>query len=310
MIISSTSGHACEDTQHQYPYMHDGHLLRLKFSQNVYELRTMTDGHGTLQATHTSGLPGDTVTLTPVPDPKYTFTGYQSTGCTINGNTLTFGAQDCTAKANFYKPPEKVLIGSFRGEFGIRNPRSEWYGGYTYHGIAWSNVRNGYRVAPYQLAYSDIDSTNNTCFPVIGMDGVDISESYWNSVTSISSYIYNGAQPFSAKLSYSSLSGISAEIPNLNMSDNVILELSSGQVHVYNGAGTAINANIKLNDNQILNVDLARGDNTVNLVTGDPLILTGSPVLSVEGSDEKYKNYTMFVLAKYSYWNGSFYKYE
>lgn len=119
MIISSTSGHACEDTQHKYPYMHDGHLLRLKFSQNVYELRTMTDGHGTLQATHTSGLPGDTVTLTPVPDPKYTFTGYQSTGCTINGNTLTFGAQDCTAKANFYKPPEPVPVGPLTGNFNM-----------------------------------------------------------------------------------------------------------------------------------------------------------------------------------------------
>lgn len=121
MIISSTSGHACEDTQHKYPYMHDGHLLRLKFSQNVYELRTMTDGHGTLQATHTSGLPGDTVTLTPVPDPKYTFTGYQSTGCTINGNTLTFGAQDCTAKANFYKQPEKILVSSLSGYTTVAN---------------------------------------------------------------------------------------------------------------------------------------------------------------------------------------------
>lgn len=122
MIISSTSGHACEDTQHMYPYMHDGHLLRLKFSQNVYELKTMTDGHGTLQATHTSGLPGDSVTLTPVPDPMYTFTGYQSTGCTINGNTLTFGAQDCTAKANFYKPPEKVFVSKLSGYTTLIQP--------------------------------------------------------------------------------------------------------------------------------------------------------------------------------------------
>ncbi|MCQ2087781.1 MAG: hypothetical protein MJZ37_06950 [Bacilli bacterium] len=121
MIISSTSGHACEDTQHKYPYIHDGHLLRLKFSQNVYELLTQTDGHGTLQATKTSGLPGDSVTLNPIPNDKYTFSGYQSTGCTINGNTLTFGSQDCTAKATFYKEPEEILVGPITGGFNMYN---------------------------------------------------------------------------------------------------------------------------------------------------------------------------------------------
>lgn len=131
MIISSTSGHACEDTQHKYPYMYDGHLLRLKFSQNVYELLTQTDGHGTLQATKTSGLPGDSVTLNPIPNDKYTFSGYQSTGCTINGNTLTFGSQDCTAKATFYKEPELVKVAtipSALGKFSIGgSPRQDYH---------------------------------------------------------------------------------------------------------------------------------------------------------------------------------------
>lgn len=64
-------------------------------------LTLQTDGHGTLTATTLSGLPGDTVTLTPTYNTYYRFNNYSVTGGTIAGNTFTFGNEDATAKANF-----------------------------------------------------------------------------------------------------------------------------------------------------------------------------------------------------------------
>lgn len=75
-------------------------------------LTLQTDGHGTLTATTLSGLPGDTVTLTPTYNTYYRFNNYSVTGGTIAGNTFTFGNEDATAKANF-----KVNYFTARGNF-------------------------------------------------------------------------------------------------------------------------------------------------------------------------------------------------
>lgn len=64
-------------------------------------LTLQTDGHGTLTATTLTGLPGDTVTLTPTYNTYYRFNNYSVTGGTIAGNTFTFGNEDATAQANF-----------------------------------------------------------------------------------------------------------------------------------------------------------------------------------------------------------------
>ena len=64
-------------------------------------LTLQTDGHGTLTASVLTGLPGDTVTLTPTYNTYYRFNNYSVTGGTIAGNTFTFGNEDATAQANF-----------------------------------------------------------------------------------------------------------------------------------------------------------------------------------------------------------------
>ena len=64
-------------------------------------LTLQTDGHGTLTATTLTGLPGDTVTLTPTYNTYYRFNNYSVTGGTIAGNTFTFGNEDATVQANF-----------------------------------------------------------------------------------------------------------------------------------------------------------------------------------------------------------------
>jgi hypothetical protein len=56
---------------------------------------------GTVTASVLTGLPGDTVTLTPTYNTYYRFNNYSVTGGTIAGNTFTFGNEDATVQANF-----------------------------------------------------------------------------------------------------------------------------------------------------------------------------------------------------------------
>ena len=70
----------------------------------IYHLTLQTNSSGgTLTAPVTGATAGSTVSLTASPNYDYVFDNYSVTGATINGNNLTFGEQDCTAKANFTK---------------------------------------------------------------------------------------------------------------------------------------------------------------------------------------------------------------
>lgn len=71
---------------------------------NVTAFKTLTlcaSEGGTVTASVLTGLPGDTVTLTPTYNTYYRFNNYSVTGGTIAGNTFTFGNEDATAQANF-----------------------------------------------------------------------------------------------------------------------------------------------------------------------------------------------------------------
>ncbi|MGD7407530.1 InlB B-repeat-containing protein, partial [Ralstonia pseudosolanacearum] len=79
---------------------YDGELLA--YDDFIRQLHLETDGHGTISASHTTGMSGDTVTLTNTPDQYYIFDNYTTTGGTIVGSTFTFGDDDDqTARANF-----------------------------------------------------------------------------------------------------------------------------------------------------------------------------------------------------------------
>jgi len=68
-----------------------GHCL-YRVIPDPYFLTLQTDGHGTISAN----------ALTATPSAGYAFSNYESTGATIVGNDLTFGVEDCTAKAATY----------------------------------------------------------------------------------------------------------------------------------------------------------------------------------------------------------------
>ena len=90
-----------------------------------YTLTLQTDGHGKISANKTTGYQGDTVTLSNTASAYYGFKNYTVTGATINGSTLTFGAQNCTAKANYSAIPKTWTA---TGVFGPAhaNARSDW----------------------------------------------------------------------------------------------------------------------------------------------------------------------------------------
>lgn len=66
-----------------------------------FNVTLQTDGHGNITANKTTGYAGDVITLSNTASAGYEFSSYTVTGAIINGNNLTFAAQNCTAKANY-----------------------------------------------------------------------------------------------------------------------------------------------------------------------------------------------------------------
>lgn len=74
----------------------------LMYDDFIRQLHLETNGHGTISASRTTGMSGDTVTLTNTPDQYYLFDNYTTTGGIVAGSTYTFSDDDDqTAKANF-----------------------------------------------------------------------------------------------------------------------------------------------------------------------------------------------------------------
>lgn len=82
---------------------HTGHHLYRLLPDWIYHLTLQTSGNGTLTGPVTGATAHSTVTLTATPNYDSIFMGYNCTGGSIQGNNLTFGEEDVTAKANFKK---------------------------------------------------------------------------------------------------------------------------------------------------------------------------------------------------------------
>lgn len=76
----------------------------LDFDRTIYQVTTTTNGHGSINASPTSGIAGSQVTLSNTASAGYTFSGYSITGATLTGNKFTLN-DDVTARANFIENP-------------------------------------------------------------------------------------------------------------------------------------------------------------------------------------------------------------
>lgn len=122
---------------------------------NVAAFKTLTlcaSEGGTVTASVLTGLPGDTVTLTPTYNTYYRFNNYSVTGGTIAGNTFTFGNEDATAQANF-KVNYFTATGNFEKGSNV-NCRGNDVGGNAWR---YLNVPENY--ALYQNHTGDIPSS-------------------------------------------------------------------------------------------------------------------------------------------------------
>lgn len=99
-----------------------------------YTLTLQTDGHGKISAGKTTGYAGDTTTLSNTASAGYAFKNYTVTGCTLNGSTITFNSQNCTAKVNFSALPKTFTI---TGRF---SPMSSQYDSLVLTAIGYTGV--------------------------------------------------------------------------------------------------------------------------------------------------------------------------
>ena len=149
-----------------------------------HTLTLQTDGNGTLSATSLTGLPGDTVTLTPTYNTYYRFNNYSVTGGNIAGDTFTFGNEDATAQANF-KVNNFYVSGRFTHitnltASGNRSVTSDFYAYKTYASgnasippefyVTKTSYQNGNKIG------NKTASTTNT----------------WNPTGTISAYNWSG----------------------------------------------------------------------------------------------------------------------
>ena len=126
MIVSSTSGHAAYDKAHAHPYMKDGHLLRLKFSENIYQLNLQQSTGGTIAGSPTSGKNGTTFNLSATPANKYTFDGWSVTGTTLTGSAGTYTNSDVTAKGNWTYHPDSAFVSNVEGPLSGTGAMMNW----------------------------------------------------------------------------------------------------------------------------------------------------------------------------------------
>ena len=159
MFISGTSGHATEDTQHKYPYMVSGHLLKLNFTKPIYQLNLQQGTGGTIAGSPVSGESGTQFNLSATSNNKYTFDGFSVTGTTLTGSAGTYTNSDVTAKGNWTYHPEPVFVRAVTGKIENADKRvgnvtvlylpklpsnqrvavSSIY--IPYYGIGWTDIR-------------------------------------------------------------------------------------------------------------------------------------------------------------------------
>lgn len=121
-----------------------------------YNLTLQNDGHGSIGAGKTTGYQGDTTTLSNTANNGYVFSAYTVTGATLNGSTLTFGAQNATAKALF-RADSAVLVNKGSTEYkftGSKTGQTSWdlglpastnYKYLTYNFNMWRNSASKYQ---------------------------------------------------------------------------------------------------------------------------------------------------------------------
>lgn len=202
MFVSGTSGHAAEDKAHKYPYMHDGHLLRLNFSKNIYQLNLQQSTGGTIAGSPVSGASGTTFNLSATPANKYTFDGWSVTGTTLTGSAGTYTNSDVTAKGNWTYHPDSAYVGEVQGPLYHEGQSYNWTinkGNLTPEYYSGGGVPDGYfivltglRIRCYGVGWADIKYKDGLSGHETGLGGGWSTMIAYTPDTATNPYIMSG----------------------------------------------------------------------------------------------------------------------
>ena len=109
MIVSGVSGNATFDQQKRFPFMFNGHSLKLDYTKTFYELKLQQTSGGTISGSPVSGESGTKFNLSATPDLHYHIEGYSAEGASLTGSSGTYINSDVSAKGIFAEDPKYTL---------------------------------------------------------------------------------------------------------------------------------------------------------------------------------------------------------
>lgn len=176
---------------------------KANYSAHVYNVTLQNDGHGSIGANKTTGIIGDTITLSNTPNTHYHFSGYALTGAELTSNQFNIQTSDTTAKAFFEEDPKYNLTLQNDGHGTIAATKTTGYQGDT--STLSNSPSNGYQFSGYTvtgatisnstLTFGTSDATAKAWFKTLPTSGVIKSNqtlTLTNATTSFSGNIPSG----------------------------------------------------------------------------------------------------------------------
>ena len=110
MIVSGVSGNATFDQQKRFPFMFNGHSLKLDYTKTFYELKLQQTSGGTISGSPVSGESGTKFNLSATPlTNHWHLDSYGVSGATMTGSSGTYTSADVSAKPSWHEDPKYTL---------------------------------------------------------------------------------------------------------------------------------------------------------------------------------------------------------
>lgn len=110
MIVSGVSGNATFDQQKRFPFMFNGHSLKLDYTKTFYELKLQQTSGGTIAGSPVSGESGTKFNLSATPlTNHWHLDSYGVSGATMTGSSGTYTSADVSAKPAWHEDPKYTL---------------------------------------------------------------------------------------------------------------------------------------------------------------------------------------------------------
>lgn len=150
MIVSGVSGNATFDQQKRFPFMFNGHSLKLDYTKTFYELKLQQTSGGTISGSPVSGESGTKFNLSATPlTNHWHLDSYGVSGATMTGSSGTYTSADVSAKPSWYEDPKYTLTVQQTAGGTLAGAPSSGYSGDKFGLTATPNYR--YKLNSYSV---------------------------------------------------------------------------------------------------------------------------------------------------------------